>query len=202
MIKAVERAYQIMVERNWDSIYWAIDLHGVCLHSTYEQGGYQWINDKVLPALKAITARPENKIILWSSCHPEEYGPIIRFFELQGIPILAFNENPEAKNTKSGNFDSKFYFSVLLDDKAGFDPQVHWDDILNYFRLKDRKSALTTGILEEFMDSPEISGKLEQSAAVAELRKKVIEAEEAGHIVPRKTLLNFKHDGPEISGKE
>lgn len=132
IIKAVKRAYQVMEERKWDTIYWAIDLHGVCLKSNYEQGGYQWINEYVVDALQIISSFPETKIILWSSAHEAEYPAIIKFFKDVGIKVAYFNENPEVGNSTHGCFDKKFYFSILLDDKAGFDPDTDWEDLYNY----------------------------------------------------------------------
>lgn len=135
LVDAIDRAYQVMRERNWDTIYWAIDLHGVCLKSNYEQGGYAWINDLVLPGLREIAKRPESRIILWSSAHPEEHEDIVDFFSIRhGIPIHGFNDNRYVGNTKTGCFDEKFYFSVLLDDKAGFDAQDDWWMITQYLK--------------------------------------------------------------------
>lgn len=127
--KAVERAYRVMAERGWDTIYWAVDLHGVCLKSNYEQGGYSWINEAAPRVLRLLSSRPETKIILWSSVFEEEEHAILDFFEDEGVQVWAFNENPYEENTKVSCFDSKFYFSVLLDDKAGFDPDTDWADI-------------------------------------------------------------------------
>jgi len=124
--KAVERAYKIMTERGWDTIYWAVDLHGVCLKSNYEKGGYSWINEDALRVLRLLSNRPETKIILWSSVFEEEENDILNFFEDEGVQVWAFNENPYESNTQVSCFDSKFYFSVLLDDKAGFDPDTDW----------------------------------------------------------------------------
>ena len=128
--KAIDRAFDTMIKRGWDKIYWAIDLHGVCLKSNYESGGYSFINDKVLPGLKAIQDLDESRIILWSSCHNHEKPAIIKFFSDNGINVHYFNENPEEKSTKTGCFDQKFYFSILLDDKAGFDPETDWDNLI------------------------------------------------------------------------
>lgn len=141
IVKAIRRAYQVMEERNWDTIYWAIDLHGVCLKSNYEQGGYEWINASALQGLKTISNRPESKIILWSSVHPEEKMSIARFFGKAGISIYGFNSNIFERNTQVSNFDQKFYFSVLLDDKAGFDPLTDWDAIIRHFAIKDLKMS-------------------------------------------------------------
>jgi hypothetical protein len=132
--KAIDRAYDVMQERGWDTIYWAIDLHGVCLKSNYENGGYTFFNEDAKAGLQAISARPESKIILWSSCHDYEKQPIIDFMAEHGIKVRHFNKNPDEQNTKTGCFDQKFYFSVLLDDKAGFDPETDWKHVMSAIR--------------------------------------------------------------------
>lgn len=128
--KAITRAYDILEARNWDTVYWAIDLHGVCLKSNYQNGGYTFENDDVLKGLRAISERPESKIILWSSCHKAEQPAIIAFMAEHGVTVHYFNENPEVEDTSTGNFTDKFYFSILLDDKAGFDPETDWKEII------------------------------------------------------------------------
>jgi len=134
IINAIKRSYEIMQQRGWDTIYWAVDLHGVCLKSNYEQGGYTWINPDACRALIEIASHAENKIILWSSVHENEKAPIIEFFENHGIKILGFNETPLEKDNKVSSFKEKFYFSVLLDDKAGFDPDSDWADIIQFYK--------------------------------------------------------------------
>jgi hypothetical protein len=137
IIKAVDRAYRVMCERKWDTVYWAIDLHGVCLKSNYEASSYEWINGDAFWGLRHISERPESKIILWSSVYNEEKKPIKDFFEMYEIKVAAFNSNPwEQKGTEVSCFDEKFYFSVLLDDKAGFDPETDWEKITEYLKGK------------------------------------------------------------------
>lgn len=132
--KAIHRAYKMKEERGWNIIYWCIDLHGVCLKSNYKQGGYQWINDSARKGMKAIDSQPDSVIILWSSVHDEEKADIVKFFNDQGIIIHCFNGNPFEGDTKVSNFSEKFYFSILLDDKAGFDPEVDWSIIETYLK--------------------------------------------------------------------
>lgn len=120
--RAIKRAYDVMSERNWDTVYWAVDLHGTVLESNYETGGYQWINPNIPVYLRALNRLPETKIILWSSVHEADKEGVVAFFTEHGIKVDWFNENPEVTNTTTGNFDQKFYFSILVDDKAGFDP--------------------------------------------------------------------------------
>lgn len=39
------------------------------------------------------------------------------------------NSNPDEKDTKTGDFSKKFYFNILLDDRAGFQPETDWLEI-------------------------------------------------------------------------
>ena len=130
---AIARAISYNKEKNYPYFYIAIDLHGVCFNSTYSPGGYAFINDECKKALRVLSDRADVKIILWSSCYKNEQVDIIEFFAENQIKIDYFNENPECENTSTGCFDSKFYFSLLLDDKAGFDPNEDWAVITHMF---------------------------------------------------------------------
>lgn len=119
--KAIKRAYDLINTRSDDSIFWAIDLHGCVLKSNYHKSGYEFISDEAKQMLLSINKCPLSYIILYSSCYDEEKNDIIEFFISNGITVHYFNENPLCENTLYGCFDEKFYFSILLDDKAGFD---------------------------------------------------------------------------------
>lgn len=136
IIKSIERAYSLLQERNWDTIYWAIDLHGTCIKSNYVSGEYEWINEDAKQCLQLLSSLSESKIIIWSSCYPEEYRKLHNFFLIENVYIFYINENYSVSNTKTGCFDTKFYFSVLLDDKAGFDPDTDWKLIYEYLKSK------------------------------------------------------------------
>ena len=137
IIKSIERAYSLLQERNWDTIYWAIDLHGTCIKSNYVSGEYEWINEDAENCLQLISNLPESIIILYSSCYTKEMFNIVTFFNNYGIYVNFFNNNPEIENTETGCFDNKFYFSILLDDKAGFDPNTDWKLIYEYLKNKN-----------------------------------------------------------------
>lgn len=136
IIKSIERAYSLLQERNWDTIYWAIDLHGTCIKSNYVSGEYEWINEDAKECLQLISKLPESKIILWSSCYFKDFSNICNLFRKEHIDVYYLNENPEIKNTKTGNFNEKFYFSVGIDDKFGFDFDTDWKLIYEYLRNK------------------------------------------------------------------
>lgn len=138
--KAIERAYKTARLKNWDKIYWAIDLHETCLVSSYGKGSYRFINQQAANTLLYLSQRPETVIILWSSVHADEEPEIIKFFADYEIRVHYFNHNPEVENTAVGNFDTKFYFNVLVDDKAGFDYRTDWVAIRELFELAEVQS--------------------------------------------------------------
>lgn len=147
--KAIIRAYDVMHKRNWDTIYWAIDLHGTCLISSYDNDKIEFINPQAEMTLKELSKYPETKIILWSCLHAPEWERVLAFFERHGIKVAAVNANPFEQSNGYADFSSKFYFSVLLDDKAGFDPDTDWAVVLNNVMWARQKYELnqSTGIV-------------------------------------------------------
>ncbi|HET8686090.1 MAG TPA: hypothetical protein VFM18_05420 [Methanosarcina sp.] len=137
IVKAIEKAYKKAEDRGWDRIYFAIDVHDTILKSNYENGEYQFINNAARYAMQLLSMRKEVRIILWSSASEEEQENIATFLYRNGCIIDFFNENPEQPNTAYADFSQKFYFSVLLDDKAGFDADQDWDKIIEFYKYKD-----------------------------------------------------------------
>ena len=132
---AIERAYNIAKKRDYDTLYWMIDLHGTCLKSNYISGNYEFINDDVLIGLQAIQDQDSSCIIIWSSCHEAAKAPILSFLNEHGIFPDYFNENLEIEDTATGAFGEKFYFNIGIDDKFGFDADTDWMEVvhtLNY----------------------------------------------------------------------
>lgn len=122
LLKAIDRAYRVSQERGWQRIYWSLDLHGTVLHGNYQQNTYEWIHPDIPGILKQLSDFDETYFILWSSLQPEEIPAVVQFFADAGIKVLSVNTNPLEANTKTGYFDAKFYTSIIVDDKAGFDP--------------------------------------------------------------------------------
>lgn len=123
IMHGIQQAYIKTHNRGWPNMYWAVDLHDTCLVATYaanEPASYEWINPYVKDALLRLAAHPETHIILWSSVHESEKAPYLKFFEDAGIRIAGFNSNPYETGSKSCCVAEKFYFSILVDDKAGF----------------------------------------------------------------------------------
>jgi len=121
----------IMGERGWDTIYVAVDWHDTMMKSTYTNsyGNYD-LYPYASEVLQWMTHNGNIRLILYTCSHDDQ---IRKFTEIMldkhGIDFEFVNGNPEVQNTKTGNFDDKFYYNVLLDDKAGMNPHEDWLDL-------------------------------------------------------------------------
>lgn len=143
IFRAIEAAYEKTAERNWDRVYWALDLHGTCIKSNYQKHTYDWLGDYTKSALQRLVAHPETHLILWSSVHLDEKQHIIDYFEANGIRVSGFNTNPMEPSNDISNFDEKFYMSIIVDDKAGFCP-TEWLAIPNFVDFHRKKAGFTS----------------------------------------------------------
>lgn len=163
ILNAITRAYDVTLERDWDTIYWALDLHGTVLRSNYSNSEYEFINDQVVEALQFISNLPESRIIIWSSIHDRDWSDIRRLFVRNGIRIHYCNSNPEVKSTETGNFRQKFYFSIVVDDKAGFDP-ASWTEVAECVRKQHARLPSTPdpAIRFDLLKCPRCEGQARQ----------------------------------------
>ena len=133
IIKAIRAAEQKQKDRNYDYIYWCVDVHGVILTPTYD------LNNKgatfypyCLDTLGLLTDLIEHKIILWTSSHDVAIESVVKQLEQEDIKIDFINHNPQYTKTDLCDFTKKFYFDILLDDKAGFEAETDWKHIYDY----------------------------------------------------------------------
>jgi len=130
--KHIINTFARKAEKNWDTLYWAVDIHDTCIKANYKAGD---IPTEFFPgakeALIKIASRPDCCLILFTCSHPHEIEKYLDYFKSHGVRFKHVNKNPEAENTAFGFFEHKFYTNFILDDKAGFDPKEDWDMILN-----------------------------------------------------------------------
>lgn len=132
----------IMHKKDWDTVYVAVDWHDTIMPSTYSLNSYgnyvvYKYADKVL---KWMSECDNIKLILYTSSHDREQLELIENLKWRyGISFDYRNNNPEVPNTVTGNFEDKLYYSILLDDKAGFDPNKDWKTLYKNIRKANRK---------------------------------------------------------------
>jgi hypothetical protein len=123
--------------RNWNYIYILVDLHGVVLPQNYhKKNDLTMISPYAEKCLKYLSDQPDVKLILWSSSYENEITVVREWLGYMGIKFSFVNENPLEKNTDYADFSKKIYFSICLDDKAGFEAS-DWESLLQWIHNKE-----------------------------------------------------------------
>jgi hypothetical protein len=136
--KAIKNCLTHAKQRNWRRTYWAFDVHGTMLKPTFKTGV---VSTEFYPfakeAMQLLSKRNNIVRILYTCSHPEEIVQYLKFFESHGIRFNYVNENPDVCTGAYGHYDRKFYFNVLFEDKAGFDPLTDWEEVLRMIQSPD-----------------------------------------------------------------
>jgi len=120
----LERAFQQKKERKWETVYVTIDLHGTLIRPYHDCIEFY---PGAVEIIQWFNSRPDFKIILWTSTHFKETLDFLDVAREQGLKFDCINKNPFEKSSPRANFALKFYFNILLDDKAGFEPETDWE---------------------------------------------------------------------------
>lgn len=128
----IQRTFEMKKVKKWPEIYFCIDLHGTIIPSG--KGSDDNTDTLVFypdakEVLQWMTSRKDVMMILWTSTPIERLEAVRAWLKKNDIIFTYINENPHAKNTPRSNFDKKFYFSVGLDDRFGFEPETDWTAI-------------------------------------------------------------------------
>lgn len=135
IIDALTTQYDNAVKRGWNKIYVAVDIHQTMIYSNY--------NSEILPkefypmakeTLIMLSKRKDICLILSTCSWPAEILKYLKYFEEYEIDFKYANKNPEVVNDRLGYFSDKFYFNVLLEDKAGFVGESDWQVVYNFFQ--------------------------------------------------------------------
>ncbi len=124
---AIRKAFARKRDKRYPFVYWAIDLHDTIIRSTYSS--HEESKETYPHSLEVLRKLSESKVailILWTSSYEEKMIPVMKWLRELGVSFTYFNENPECGNTTYGDFRRKFFYDVMLDDRAGFNPETDW----------------------------------------------------------------------------
>lgn len=128
--RAIENCLRNVREKRWTKTYWAFDIHGTILKPTYQRND---ISREFYPFAREVMVqlgqRKDIVKILYTCSYPNEILQYVEYFAANGIHFEYVNSNPEVVDGGYGYYQDKFYFNVLMDDKAGFDGEQDWKSI-------------------------------------------------------------------------
>lgn len=133
--KLFRKRFAYARRKQWDKIYVLVDIHDTVIESNYDKENipnrfYEFAED----CLRKMSDSPDFCLILWTCSHMNEIGKYIKLFADRGIRFDYVNENPEVMTQQNGYgcYDSKMFADVILDDKAGFEPESDWPAIRQF----------------------------------------------------------------------
>ncbi len=133
--KAITNCLQLSKAKAWAKTYWAFDIHGTILKPTFKGGE---LSTEFYPlakeTLQLLSTKKNIVRILYTCSYPEELIEYLRYFKAHGIHFDYVNENPDVCAGAYGHYDRKFYFNILFEDKAGFDPLTDWEPVLQLIK--------------------------------------------------------------------
>ena len=131
---------KLMKDRNWDVLYIAVDLHGTMIPKDIINIDYTdfELYDYAKPVLQWMSNNDKIVLIINTSTHIDErFDFMCAMYNNHNIEFSYHNGNPEVRNTKTGDFSEKFYYNILLDDRAGFDPLNDWLELHGNLKMFD-----------------------------------------------------------------
>jgi hypothetical protein len=135
--KAIQNCLHHTKQKGWEKTYWAFDIHGTLLKPTFQSGV---LSTEFYPfakeAMQLLEKKKDVVKILYTCSYPHEITDYLKFFESHGIHFDYVNDNPDVCAGAYGHYDRKFYFNVLFEDKAGFDPVTDWKEVLQLLESK------------------------------------------------------------------
>jgi hypothetical protein len=136
--RAIDSAYVMKKERGWDKIYFAIDLHGTIIKPG--RNIVMEFYEGAKETLQYLSQQKDIVLILYTSTKIPALVPFLSWCDENEVNFKYINENPECANTHDGDYSKKPYFSILADDRSGFDPHVDWVAVKHSFQFNIEKS--------------------------------------------------------------
>jgi len=134
LIDALITCQNSAIRKNWDKIYIAIDIHDTVVKGNYKSDE---LPTDFLPhakeTLQMLSKHKNVVLILYTCSHPTEIIKYFSFFKENDIHFKYANQNPDVPDNALGCYKDKFYFNILLEDKAGFIAE-DWNTIFDFFK--------------------------------------------------------------------
>lgn len=141
IIDVIKFQHEKRMMNHWYESYWMVDMHGVISIPNYELKEVKIdFPPYAKEVLQILTKRPDIRLILFTSSYPDQVTRYLTILKEHGIEFTYINENPEIRSYEDwGYYETKPYFDVYLDDKAGF-TYDEWKDIYEFLQTAEAPS--------------------------------------------------------------
>lgn len=139
----IKKRFEIASKRRWDKVIVAVDLHDTVMNSekynaaiknsqTVRHASKWAVYQQAILPLQMLTKRTDVKLV-WYTGTDEKTLEIITsmLFAEYSIKFEGIAGGDEFELVHEGqSFENKPCFDILLEDKAGFDPEEDWKEVL------------------------------------------------------------------------
>jgi hypothetical protein len=155
LVKQLHKSFELLSKRSWDKIFIAVDIHDTVMESTWSDVLSSKFYPDSLETLKLMSDRKDICLILWTSSNKANAQAYFDTLKTHGINMDYINSNPEVADKHYADYTSKFYINLILDDKAGFLPEIDWPMLKSYLRIKKNVEENTVNLefLHNFIES-------------------------------------------------
>lgn len=134
---SIKKEFEKARKNEWDYIYVFVDFHDTVMIPDYANEWKEPVAyDGAIELLKHLSDRKDIRLVTWTCSRKENIQKYVDFFAKDGINFDFINENPEVKET-GGSYDTKPYWNILFEDKAGFNPETDIAAALQAFLEED-----------------------------------------------------------------
>ena len=135
IVRQLDKSFRVLEAkrvRGWDRIYIAVDVHETMLEPTWSDEKSHKFYKNCVKALRMLSNRKDVVLILWTCSNTQNALDYQTLLKEQGIEFTYINKNPEVDDKHYANYQDKFYANLILDDKAGFEPEEDFEEICIY----------------------------------------------------------------------
>ena len=145
MYQWIDKMFDHSFKKEWFETYWAFDIHGTILKPNFRKDHFHAeFYPYAKETLQLLSKRADIVLIMATSSYPNEIEYYQQVFKDNDIHFKYINENPEIDSSKGnfGDYSKKYYFNVMFEDKAGFNPETEWRPVYETLKRYERDGML------------------------------------------------------------
>jgi hypothetical protein len=136
ILDTIKKEYKRKEAKGWDKVYLFLDLHETVIYPDYNNKEPIKFYEHAKECLQFLSTIKEIELGFYTCSYPEEIEKYKKYFEEIDIKIIHINKNEDVSDTRYGYYKDKPYFSLVFENKAGFNAENDWLPVFNWFKEK------------------------------------------------------------------
>lgn len=134
ILDTIKKEYKRKEAKGWDKIYLFLDLHETVIYPDYNNKEPIKFYEHAKECLQFLSKIKEIELGFYTCSYPNEIEKYKIYFEELDIKIIHINNNEDVSDTRYGYYKDKPYFSLVFENKAGWNSENDWLPVFNWFK--------------------------------------------------------------------